>query len=146
MIRGVLFKDDGSLYDYLYFIDKKTSGLNYYLINDQFEYFGDNRLKLNKAGITKISSFSSVLKKVRPIFMKVLVYENRTDIDINDIHTYQEFLTSQCLLLLLLYDCDYVELYCKKPFILDDIFCSRFQEKLLIIDDQNDSRTIMDIL
>lgn len=66
-----------------------------------------------------------------------------------DIHSYDEFVKSDCQLLLLIYDCESVDIYAKDLTIIKSIYenalINHFSE-IQYITENNDQRTKMDIL
>lgn len=81
------------------------------------------------------------------VFLKLQAYlENGC---FYDIHSYAEFETSDCQLLLLIYDCQSVEIYAKDQEVIKDVYenalTNRFTE-VQYITESNDSRTKMDVL
>ena len=81
------------------------------------------------------------------IFLKLQAYSEEEPYA--DIHTYDEFIKSSCLLLVLIYDCESVEIFSKVERITRSLFDNArrkgFSETTLITD-ENDGRTKMDIL
>ena len=81
------------------------------------------------------------------IFLKLQAYSKEEPYA--DIHTYDEFIKSSCLLLVLIYDCESVEIFSKDERITRSLFDNArrkgFSEAALITD-ENDGRTKMDIL
>ena len=66
-----------------------------------------------------------------------------------DMHTYEEFLKSSCLLLMLIYDCEYVEIFSKDAVITKTLFDNAGRKgfsEIVLITDENDGRTRMDIM
>lgn len=81
------------------------------------------------------------------IFYKVQAYLKKGNF--NNIHTFQEFLQSECQILLLIYDCNFVEIYVKDSVALNDLYNNAMKngyKKIRYITDENDSRIKMDIL
>jgi hypothetical protein len=63
---------------------------------------------------------------------------------IEDVFTYEEFLNSQCQLVLLVIDSSYVTVYCKDNKMLDDLYLNAIRggfENVEYITDENDFRT-----
>lgn len=66
-----------------------------------------------------------------------------------EIHKYEEFLTSHCVLLLLIYDCENVEIYSKDEALTRAICNTAHRNgysEITLITDDNDGRRKMDIL
>jgi len=67
---------------------------------------------------------------------------------IKDVLTYEEFLNSQCQLVLLLVDSLYVTIYCKDEKILNDLYLNGVRkgyENVEYITDENDFRTSLSV-
>ena len=63
-----------------------------------------------------------------------------------DIDNYDDFKNSDCQIMLLLYDCDYVEIYAKDKNVIDSFYRNALElecEEAEYITDENDSRTRM---
>ncbi|MEH7349380.1 DUF2691 family protein [Gottfriedia acidiceleris] len=61
-----------------------------------------------------------------------------------EIRTYEEFLSSDCQLCLLITDCTYTDIYCKDIELIEKLYINALQnnyENLSYITDTNDSRT-----
>lgn len=81
------------------------------------------------------------------IFLKLEAYTEKGCS--KKIATYADFLMSDCQILILIYDCENVEVYAKSPHLLRSIegylqkcHCSHFN----LITDENDTRTKMNVL
>lgn len=80
-------------------------------------------------------------------FLKLLAY-NKNDA-IKDIHTYDEFKNSSCRLLVLLYDCSFVEVYSKSEDHINKIFNTAVNMKcknIIFISDEKFFRTKMNVV
>ncbi|MGE7613306.1 DUF2691 family protein [Paenibacillus sp. NPDC101420] len=67
---------------------------------------------------------------------------------IKDVLTYEEFLNSQCQLVLLLVDSLYVTIYCKDEKIINDLYLNGVRkgyENVEYITDENDFRTSLSV-
>lgn len=81
------------------------------------------------------------------VFLKLQAYLKEGTY--SSIHTYDEFIKSGCLLLVLIYDCDSVEIFSKDECITKSLFdnaCRKGFLETALITDENDGRTKMDIL
>lgn len=81
------------------------------------------------------------------VFLKLEAYLSETNNF--DIHTYEEFKNSPCQILLLIYDCEFVEIYAKEKKVIERIYETAQRKKfteIKYIMDNNDGRRIMDIL
>lgn len=150
MVRGVSFKAIPSSY-MLYQILKCISIEKYYWYNidSQSEVWDKSR------GTTffekEIYDGKSFFKRINVdhfiIFLKLQAYF--TNSSFVDIHNYEEFKRSDCQLILLIYDCQYVEIYAKNQTvskeILENALTNHYTE-IQYITDSNDGRTKMDVL
>lgn len=67
----------------------------------------------------------------------------------SNVHTYEEFLFSNCKILLLVNDCRFVEIYCKDEFVSKSIYENALLNNFTNIEyitETNDTRTKMDVL
>lgn len=116
MIRGVSFKisqkKDSTLWNILNCVNVRK--YNWYSIqsqNEAWEYINDVQESpfLGKEMYDGKSFFDEIHKDHFIIFLKLQAYEGIPDS--YDIHSYKEFQESPCKILLLIYDCEYVEIY-----------------------------------
>lgn len=81
------------------------------------------------------------------VFLKLEAYLEETNC--YNIHTYEEFQSSKCKILLLIYDCNFVEIFAKEENVIRNIYenvrMKRFGE-VEYITDMNDERTVLDVL
>ncbi len=66
-----------------------------------------------------------------------------------DIHTYEEFQNSDCQILLLIYDCKYIEVFAKEKDVIQSIYENAKKKDFAeaeYITDENDERYILDVL
>ncbi len=154
MIRGVSFKipqiKGNILWQIFKCIDvKKYSWYNIENQNEAWEYInnsqGDVFLELNyyngKNFLQKIQSNYYIL------FLKLQAYLGNDGF--SNIHSYTDFQRSNCQLLLLLYDCEFVEIYIKDQAIIRDFFKNAIMNnytEIEYITEKNDFRTKMDVL
>ena len=81
------------------------------------------------------------------IFLKLQAYFDNSNFF--DIHTYEEFQKSDCQLLLLINDCEYVEIYAKDQAVIEAIYENALKNnftKVKYTTESNDGRTKMDVL
>lgn len=81
------------------------------------------------------------------IFLKLQAYANEEKFE--DIHTYEDFLRSNCILLLLIYDCENVEVFTKDDNLTETIMKNAQRNGFLeieLITCENDGRVKMDVL
>ncbi len=82
-------------------------------ISDEEVFLGNNEFLFNK-DIYSGLEFKDLIKsnKYYPIFLTLKLYDKNTDYDDN-IKNYDDFLNSNCKLILNITDCEYVEVYSK---------------------------------
>lgn len=81
------------------------------------------------------------------VFLKLQMYAEPCNF--KNLHTYDDFFQSNCQLILLIYDCEYVEIYSKDNKISEEIIHTAVEngyKNVCYITDENDCRTKMDIL
>lgn len=94
------------------------------------------------------AEFSKYIQKPHYVmFLKLQAYDD--DNGFSDIQTYEEFFESSCKLLVLINDCNFVEIYAKENEIAEAIYknalAQNFQNVEYITDD-NDSRKEMNVI
>lgn len=63
---------------------------------------------------------------------------------VNEVQTYEEFVDSDCELVLLIADNSYVSIYCKNKNTIEKLYFNALKndfEEVLFITDENDTRT-----
>lgn len=153
MVRGISFKVEKKEDRILEEILKGINVLNYdwYNIESQMEawYFEDD----GEEGFLADTYYSGreLLKNISKnhyvIFLKLEAYPKKTN-DF-DQHTLEEFQSSECKILLLIYDCRYVEIFAKEKNIIDNLYINAQKKgftKIEYITDVNDGRIKMDVL
>ena len=150
MIRGISFKisqkEPNVLLDILSAID--LTKFYWYNIKEQAEVYteeleDDFFLKDYYKGE---EFFRYIEKSNLIIFLKFQAYLQFSDYE--NIRTYDDFIKSDCQLILLIYDCEYVELYVKDSNYATIIYEEAIKNGYDTIDyitDNNDERTSMDI-
>jgi hypothetical protein len=81
------------------------------------------------------------------VFLKLQAFFN--DDENLYIHTYEEYKKSDCQLLLLIYDCEFVDIYAKDQILIETIYENARKynyTNLKYITEENDPRTNMDVL
>lgn len=81
------------------------------------------------------------------IFLKLQAYF--LDGIFSDVQTYEEFLKSNCQIIVLVTDCEYVEIYCKDINLLNQLYhhaLSQEYKNVRYITDDNDHRETMNVL
>lgn len=150
MIRGVSFKIQQSnimsLWNILKCIDIKN--YNWYNIQNQTEAWDTSRKKVffNKSFYDGESFSKHIQNPHFILFLKLQAYF-KNDV-FSHIHTYEQFEKSDCQLLLLIYDCEFVELYLKDLTIATNLFqyaLKQHYEDVEYIVAKDDKRTIMNV-
>ena len=94
------------------------------------------------------AEFSRVIQRPHfVVFLKLEAYPPGENCP--DIHSYEEFLKSSCLLLMLIYDCEFVEIFAKDAHTTNPLLENAHRKGFLeiaLITDENDGRTRMDIM
>lgn len=151
MYRGVSFKipqvNSNVLWNILGCID-----LNKYFwkcIDTQSEIWTN---KTNEAFFSdEYYSGEQFTKRIRSdyyiVFLKLEAYYKIDDF--NDIHTYEDFINSDCQILFLINDCEFVEIYIKNHKDMVAIYRNANKmnfENVRYITEKNDGRVKMDVL
>lgn len=150
MIRGVSFIIPQETSNILFRILKciKIESFNWYNIISQtevwdsshcFNFFEDDYYEGGK--FLELISIEHFI-----LFLKLQAYSNYNGF--SDLHTYEEFINSNCQLLLLIYDCENVEIFVKdfdlSRAIYENALLNGFS-KVRYITVENDSRECMDV-
>lgn len=150
MVRGVSFeipqKTAYALRDIFKTVDMEQ--FYWYVVQAQTETwdkpFGEDFFKKE---IYLGNEFSKIIQEKHFIvFLKLQAYPCLKNFQ--NISTYSGFKKSDCQLILLIYDCSFVEVYAKNQAVLQGIFQRASQmccKNLTYITDQSDTRTKMDI-
>lgn len=109
---------------------------NRWELNDQ-EFFKDN-------SVVEEAGFANHLKtnQYYTIFVELQAYPFGQAVDL--VQTYEEFVDSDCELVLLLADSSYVSIYCKDRNVIEKLFINALKndfEEVQLITDDNDTRT-----
>ena len=94
----------------------------------------------------KKTFFEHIKSEHHIVFLKLQGYHNLNNAF--NLHTYKEFCESDCQLMLLIYDCEYVEIFAKDLVVIDAIYSNALNNGFLEIEyitEKNDERTKMDI-
>ncbi|MCY7984334.1 DUF2691 family protein [Bacillus inaquosorum] len=115
---------------------------NRWELNDQ-EFFKDN-------SVVEGAVFANHLKtnQYYTIFVELQAYPFGQAVDL--VQTYEEFVDSDCELVLLLADSSYVSIYCKDRNVIEKLFINAlkndFEEVQLITDDNDTSQALRIII
>ncbi len=152
IIRGISFSINNEkkvLYQILKCID--IDKYYWYSIDEQNEVWtnkmGNENVFFDKYYYDGKTFKNKIQSDCFVIFFKVQAYLKKCNF--NNIHTLQEFLQSECQILLLIYDCSFVEIFAKNENILNDFYNNALNNSytnVRYITDENNSRTKMDIL
>ena len=151
MIKGVSFSTPQAFDHILQRIFKTVDVEKYdwYIIRNQTEVWSESGnqdfFAREKYSGTDFSDLIALKHKI--VFLKLQAYVQAKKCD--NIQTYPEFQSSDCQMLLLISDCELVEIYSKSESVLSEIYKNAVSEKfmdIVYITDQNDCRNTMDIL
>lgn len=150
-IKGISFQIRQGETDSL---QKILDGINvdklfWYNINSQNEVWSlDKKDVFFKNEYYSGKNFYNQIKQPHHIiFLKLQAY--CTEEICKNIETYNNFMTSNCVLLLLIYDCEFVEIYAKDPTMIQTFYKSALKydfRNIAFITAENDGRTRMNIL
>lgn len=151
MVRGVEFeilqKTTDTLWKILNCINIEI--YKWYIIDDQEEVWNEEQ----NEDFFDVQDFcgKDFAKKIQAnhyiVFLKLQAYF--TDGIFSDVQTYDEFLKGHCQILVLVNDCEYVEIYCKDENISKAIYNHAISQKhknVKYISNDNDHRTTMNVL
>lgn len=149
MTRGLFFrlnqKDSYNLKNILSGIDVRK----YYWVCDPSQTEGwsinDNLSFFDKSIYNGAEFLSEINKESFIIFVKISAFPLGTHIQ--EIHSYEDFLKSDCILLLFIVDCEEGELYIKDPALLSSIRNDLIRQGFQHIQDisEEDDRVRFDI-
>jgi len=150
MIRGISFQVQQGVANTLWQIFQPLYVTRYQWYNneDQYEVFPDGQNDdLFKTDLYSGQNFlERIQRKHFCLFLKLQAYdENGLYFDIK---TYDEFLSSDCQILFLLYDCENIEIYIKDKRVTDLLYHhakNRGFSNIQLINDENDRRIGMDV-
>ena len=148
MLRGVFFKlkksSNNVLLDVLSCID--VQNYCWYNIESETQVWDnthkDKLLKSNYYNGTALLEYITV--EHFAMFGKLQAYLK--DSNFKDINTYDDFKNSDCQIMLLIYDCDFVEIYAKDKRVIDSFYKRALEldcEEIEYITDENDRRIRM---
>ncbi len=149
MKRGVSFQIPGKPGTYLFEVLKGIDIEKYcWFVEDQSEIWDASyKQSFFEKGRYDGRNFIEKIKENYYILFLKLQACLRNE-DFSNIHTYQDFCDSNCQLLLLIYDCEFVEIFIKDQWIIDTLYqhlLSNNFTNVEYITDENDGRTKMDI-
>lgn len=154
MVRGIEFRIPQErkkiLWEILNCID--VSKYDWYNIQNQKEIYSDiddsdEEQILNQLYYEGNSFKNAILRSQNIIFIKLEAYKAKTEKI--SILTYDEFKNSTCQILLLIYDCEFVEIFAKEQNVIDSLYENAENKGFLELDyitDANDQRTLMNVL
>lgn len=91
--------------------------------------------------------FSHIHDKHYIVFLKLQAYF--IDDEFNEIHSYEEFLQDNCQIIVLINDCEFVELYLKNQKEISEIYKNAIKKEFKNIEyitEKNDGRIRMDVV
>lgn len=151
MIRGISFKISQLTENILYqiFGNIDVNKYNWYNIEGQNEVWdrGMNKVLFDRKFYDGKDMSECIKIKHYIIFLKLQAYDEYGEY--YDIHSYEEFKKSDCKMLLLINDCEFVEIYSKESEIIEIIYNNALInnfKNIQYITDYNDKRKKMDVL
>ena len=151
MIRGLRFQIPQSTTNTLWKILKGTdiSSYNWYNIEEQNEVWtAPGGKDFFDSAFYPGEVFQEQIKLEHFIaFLKLQAYKKGAAF--SAIHTFDEFLKSDCQVLLLIFDCEFAEIYVQDSACAEIIYQnakSEHFENLAYITEDNDDRTVMDVI
>lgn len=152
MNRGIVFRVPQKTTDTLWQIFRNTSteGYIWHIIKGQTEVWGENEGGdfFEKDFYGGEEFMNLVHRSHFVVFSKIQAY-SCTDTVVSNIESYDDFTDSDCKLILLIYDCEYVEIYSKDDKVIGELLenaRSNGYENIEYITDTNDRRTAMNVL
>ncbi len=157
MVRGVSFRIRKDVSLHLWNILKCINAEQYtwFIDNEQSEEINSSALSEENdifnftTSITGEQLKSAFQMERYIIFLKLEAYPiNTNNVNKIRIHSYNNFLKSNCNIIFLLYDCEYVEIYSKSASIIKLLYSNAIAncfEDVNYITDENDTRTKMDV-
>ena len=151
MIRGISFEIPQEKADTLWKMLKYIGVEQYtwYVPIDQHEVWGgDFESDFFDRELYNGSDFQNLIQTNHYIiFLKLQAYFIPGTVE--SLHTYNDFIHSNCQLILLINDCQYVEIYAKAQNVIDSLLRTAKANGYKAVDyitDRNDGRTKMDVL
>ncbi|MCY7859479.1 DUF2691 family protein [Bacillus sonorensis] len=153
MRRGVSFQIPNEYGNYLWKILKpfnvgnylwKMGGESYFVIDGELDY---EQFLLDNS-VIEGADLASRLRNNQyyAIFVELRAYPLGKVV--NQINTYEEFMNSECELVLLLVDSSYVSIYCKDTNVVEKLYLNALKnefEDVKFITDENDVRTSLTV-
>lgn len=145
MLRGISFLKEngrGRLCEIFDGID--VTDFNWYYVDDESEVWTDkeNEEYFDKKYYNGKEFSRCIDKNGYVIFLKLQAYLG--DAKTENITSYEEYVKSNCQIIVLIYDCEYVEIYCKDTELIKAVFeqAQRMNYRdVELITDKNDCRT-----
>ena len=149
-------------------IDKELRGVSFKIPNQYGKYLKDilnlvEQKELEKCLIVQsevydkkmrnllhcgIYHFTDLLEKVEESYINYLNLQIWGEIplkQLKEVSNYQDFITSACIIVILIYDCEFVEIYSKNPDVLLTKCQKRYGDNCAGIYKDNDSRYIFKV-
>lgn len=151
MIRGVGFKIKQTMEKPLFciFTNVNIEAFSWFCVPDQEEVWNEsgNAPFFKNTDYTGKEFSSMIRHKCNIVFLKLQAYYSK--VKYYNIHSYEDFIKSDCQILMLIYDCEFVEIYSKNEDITQTIYSNAINKKfddVILITDLNDNRQRFDIL
>lgn len=145
MFRGISFlKENGRGKLCKIFEGIDVTNFNWYYVADESEVWTDNENEeyFDKKYYSGKEFSRCIDKDGYVIFLKLQAYSGAAKTE--NIASYEEYVKSDCQIVVLIYDCEYVEIYCKNTELIKAIFeqARRINYRdVELITDENDCRT-----
>lgn len=145
MLRGISFlKENGRGKLCKIFEGIDVTNFNWYYVADESEVWTDNENEeyFDKKYYSGKEFLRCIDKDGYVIFLKLQAYSG--DVKVENVTSYEEYVKSDCQIIVLIYDCEYVEIYCKDTKLTKSFFdqVKRMNYgNVELITDENDRRT-----
>ena len=150
MIRGISFQIPQRSANTLWKIFGNTLAETFVwrVIRAQTEVWNENReCELFQKEYYASEDFLELIHREHfVVFLKIQAYDHT---DTVNIESYEAFMQSDCQMVMLVYDCEYVEIYSKRKDVIDGIYqniSANGYKNIEYITDTNDRRTTMNVL
>jgi len=144
-MRGLTFQIENTYDIYLDKILKNIDDSSYLWKIDEDEVLSINSHDFFEKDFYPNNEFKNKISQTNYlIFANIKLYKNK--IDTYQINTYTDFMNSNCLMIILVTDNVFVDIYCKDKKILETIVQNLEQNQIpiiKIIDKENDTRKVM---
>jgi hypothetical protein len=129
-----------------------VAAFNWYIGGEEAYYFEEGKLEKPLFPDEVYGMEGEILKKIVEdneyyiIFASLKAFPRGKNII--DVRTFEDFINSDCQLVVLVVDCAYVTIYCKDPETLESLYNNSITKgfsKVELITDENDFRTRLSV-